>query len=149
MKKIKRFIIWICKHFNRDEILNIVDELIIILDGKNPDVKPKDYFREKHPNYRDFSVDPLAPIDAADIVKPVVQLDYRSLLDNYESKHGKPLKPINVRNLKNRVPKYTKCPYCSAPHKYIYFNDGKKRSQLKCSIGVSMRQGLLKCLSTS
>lgn len=134
MKKIKRFIIWICKHFNRDEILNIVDELIIILDGKNPDVKPKDDFREKHPNYCDFSVDPLAPIDAADIVKPVVQLDYRLLLDNYESKHGKPLKPINVRNLKNRVPKYTKCPYCSAPHEYIYFNDGKKRSQLKCKV---------------
>ena len=52
----------------------------------------------------------------------------------YESKHGKAQKPVNVRNHKHRVPEKTRCPHCDAPHIYIYFNDGKKRSQLKCKV---------------
>lgn len=32
------------------------------------------------------------------------------------------------------MPEQTKCPHCDAPHIYIYFNDGKKRSQLKCKV---------------
>jgi hypothetical protein len=70
MKKVHRFVIWICKHFNREQILNIVDELIQVLNDKNPDLKPRDDFKDKHPNYRKFSADPLAPLNAADIVKP-------------------------------------------------------------------------------
>jgi hypothetical protein len=27
MKKIQRFVVWVCKHFNPEQILNIVDEL--------------------------------------------------------------------------------------------------------------------------
>jgi len=32
------------------------------------------------------------------------------------------------------VPKQVTCLHCSAPHSYIYYNDGKKRSQLKCKV---------------
>jgi putative transposase len=32
------------------------------------------------------------------------------------------------------VPNQVICPVCSAPHQYLYFNDGKKKSQLKCKI---------------
>lgn len=32
------------------------------------------------------------------------------------------------------VPKLIQCPHCGAPHYYIYFNDGKKRTQLKCKV---------------
>jgi len=32
------------------------------------------------------------------------------------------------------VPKHTQCPQCAAPHTFIYFNDGKKRSQLRCKV---------------
>jgi hypothetical protein len=70
MKKVQRFVVWICKHFNHEQINAIVDELILVLNDKNPDLKPKDDFKDKHPNYRKFSSDPLAPLDAADIVKP-------------------------------------------------------------------------------
>lgn len=70
MTNIQRFIVWVCKRFNREEILTIVDELVKVLNDENPDVKPKDAFKEKHPHYRDFSVDPLAPLDSADVVKP-------------------------------------------------------------------------------
>jgi len=56
------------------------------------------------------------------------------LLAEYESRTSKSLKPVNVRNPKNRVPEHTRCPHCNAPHTYIYFNDGKKRSQIKCKV---------------
>ena len=70
MNKVQRLILWICRHFNREQILNIVDELIKMLHDKNSELKPKDDFKDKHPNYRDFSTDPLAPLDSAEIVKP-------------------------------------------------------------------------------
>jgi hypothetical protein len=70
LNKIQRFVVWICKHFNREQILNIVDELTKVLHDKNPELQPKDDFKDKHPNYRDFSADPLAPLDSAEIIKP-------------------------------------------------------------------------------
>jgi len=62
LPRISRFVIWICSKFNRDEIERIIKDLQEILANRNPEVKPKDDFKEKHPNYRDFSVDPEAPL---------------------------------------------------------------------------------------
>jgi len=62
MKRLNLFIIWLCSKFNRKEIEFIVTGLIKVLADQNPEVKPRDDFKDKHPNYRDFSVDPLAPI---------------------------------------------------------------------------------------
>ena len=58
---IKRFIIWLCSKFTKTELEQIVDELKLILNNKNPELKPKDNFKEQHPNYRKFSVDPNPP----------------------------------------------------------------------------------------
>ncbi len=66
------------------------------------------------------------------------------LLAEYESRSGQPLKPVNVRNLHNRVPEQIKCPHCEAPHTYIYYNDGKKRSQLKCKVCADVFQILIR-----
>lgn len=70
MKKVQRFVVWICKHFNRDQISNIVEELVFILTDRNPDIKPRDDFKDKHPNYRNFSTDPLAPLDYDKFQRP-------------------------------------------------------------------------------
>ena len=51
MKKITRFVIWICSKFTRREIEQIIDGLIEVLANCNPEIKPKDDFKEKHPNY--------------------------------------------------------------------------------------------------
>lgn len=61
-------------------------------------------------------------------------MNYLELLDDYQATHGKDLKPVQVRNPINRVPHYVSCPFCSAPHQYIYFNDGIIRKQLKCKV---------------
>jgi len=62
MKRVSRFVIWICSRFTREQIEFIVKELSTILKSRNPSVKPKDDFKEKHPNYRKFIVDSTPPL---------------------------------------------------------------------------------------
>ena len=64
MKKTTRFVVWICSKFTRKEIEQIIQGLMEVLANRNPEVKPKDDFKEKHPNYRNFSVDPESPLKA-------------------------------------------------------------------------------------
>ena len=61
MRKISRFAVWICSKFTKQEIEFLVKELTNILNNRNPEVKPKDDFKEKHPNYRNFYSDPKPP----------------------------------------------------------------------------------------
>jgi hypothetical protein len=49
MDRISRFVIWICKKFDREQISRIVQELQDILDNRNPEVKPKDDFKKNIP----------------------------------------------------------------------------------------------------
>jgi hypothetical protein len=60
--RIARFIIWICSKFTRLEIEQIITGLSDVIQNRNPEVKPKDDFKEKHPNYRQFAVDPKPPL---------------------------------------------------------------------------------------
>ena len=63
MDQISRFVIWICSRFNREQIELIVKELSAVLSNQNSlSVKPKDAFKEQHPNYRNFYVDPTLPL---------------------------------------------------------------------------------------
>lgn len=62
MKRISRFVIWICSKFTREQIEFIIKELSTILKSPDPSVKPKDDFRDNHPNYRKFFVDSTPPL---------------------------------------------------------------------------------------
>ncbi len=134
MTKIARFIIWICSKFTKSEIEQIVSGLIEVLADRNPEVKPKDDFKEKHPNYREFTVPPLAPLTELPKKEPRPVRDYKQLLAEYEKVHGVPLAPVRYRAGAHRVPEQLACPCCNAPHLYLYYNDGKKRSQLLCKV---------------
>jgi transposase-like protein/rubredoxin len=135
MTKIARFIIWICSKFTKNEIEQIIKGLDDVLHDRNPEVKPKDDFKEKHPLYRDFFVDPKPPLTEPPVLKKAPEpKNYKVLLALYEAEHGKPLKPIKLRSKSPMVPGQIICPVCNAPHGYLYFNDGKKKSQLKCKV---------------
>jgi hypothetical protein len=67
--RIARFIIWICSKFTRVEIEQIAAGLLDVLQNRNPEVKPKDDFKEKHPNYRQFTVDPKPPLTESPLQK--------------------------------------------------------------------------------
>lgn len=133
MPKIARFIIWICSKFTKAEIEQIVSGLVDVLKDRNPEVKPKDDFKEKHPNYRNFVVPPLPPLTEPP-KKPVPVKDYKRILAEYERTHGKPLAPVRHRIGSPRVPDLVACPSCNAPHEHLYYNDGKKRTQLLCKV---------------
>ena len=62
MDRISRFVVWVCSKFTREQIERIVRDLTDILQNRNPEIKPRDDFREKHPNYRKFVVDPTPPL---------------------------------------------------------------------------------------
>ena len=49
MKKTAYFVIWICSKFTREQIEEIINDLLDVLANRNPDVKPKDDFKEKRP----------------------------------------------------------------------------------------------------
>jgi len=134
MPKIARFIIWICSKFTKSEIEQIVNGLVDVLQDRNPEVKPKDDFKEKCPNYRSFVVPPLSPLTGLPRKEPSPARDYRQILAEYEKTHGKPLSPVRYRASSPRVPDLVVCPCCNAPHEYLYYNDGKKRSQLLCKV---------------
>lgn len=71
MDQISRFIVWLCSKFSREQLELINKELSDILQGRKKfPVNPKDAFREKHPNYRDFYVDPSAPLTEPAKKKP-------------------------------------------------------------------------------
>ena len=138
MRKIDRFIIWICSKFTRDEIEKIIQGLFDILVNRNPEVKPKDDFKQKHPNYRNYFVDPNPPLPATP--KSTSSLNWKNLLKKHQQKYGKPLKSVKSKNTATKVPKNTVCRACGAPSQYLYFNDGKKRSQIKCKLCSSLSQ---------
>ncbi len=128
-------VIWLCKRFDRTEIDRIVTILLDLLYDASCEIKPKDNFKEEHPNYRAFDVDPLAPVlknsDEKDNLEPKA---FKRLLKEYELKHHKALKPVKPRNPESKIPTGVVCPSCHAPSQYLYFNDGKRRNQLKCKV---------------
>lgn len=141
MTRITRFVIWICSKFTRLEIELIILGLQDVLASRNPEVKPKDDFKEKHPNYRDFYVDPFTPFTEG----PARGLedncyDWKQLLKEHEARTGKPLRPVNHRSSSARVEKHITCRCCSAPHIYLSYNDGKKRSQVRCKVCSTLFQ---------
>jgi len=60
--KIARIVVWICSRFTKKEIEQIIAGLSDVLANRNPEVKPKDDFKDNHPNYRSFIVDPEPPL---------------------------------------------------------------------------------------
>jgi transposase-like protein/uncharacterized protein YbaR (Trm112 family) len=103
-----------------NQILNL---LIYIAKNIHPEPKDNSLFS---PKYNKLTIDKLP------IIKTIVKKDYKQLLKAYEKEHGKPLKPVNSRG-KNPVPKDVVCPYCDAPHIYLYDNTGG-RGQILCKI---------------
>lgn len=96
MKKVSRFVIWICSKFTRDEIEKIIQGLSDVLNNRNTDVKPKDDFKQKHPNYQNFFVDPNPPITKSSQPSPP-KLHFKQLLSDFFAKHGHQLNPVSLK----------------------------------------------------
>lgn len=67
-------------------------------------------------------------------LKKKQKLNWKQLLCDYQSQHNYSLEPVKQRTSETQVPDDICCPECSAPSQYLYFNDGIKRSQIKCKV---------------
>lgn len=84
-------------------------------------------FDDSHsPKYQKFKVDKLP------VIKTFIKQDWQFLLEYYQWKYGKPLKPVQRRNGKT-IPEDTICPLCGAPYHFIYDNNGGN-GQYQCKI---------------
>ncbi|MGN1180603.1 MAG: DDE-type integrase/transposase/recombinase [Suilimivivens sp.] len=92
-------------------------------------------FDDSHsPKYQKFKVDKLP------VIKTFIKQDWQFLLEYYQWKYGKPLKPVQRRNGKT-IPEDTVCPLCGAPHHFIYDNNGGN-GQYQCKVcGQTFRSG--------
>ena len=105
-------------------LITQINKLLIFI-AKNIPLKVSKY-DFTNPRYNKFNVDKLP------IIKKFEELDYKQLLAEYKTIHGKDKKPIKSRG-KNPVSPDTVCPRCGAPHSYIYDNTGG-RGQLWCKV---------------
>ena len=84
-------------------------------------------FDDSHsPKYQKFKIDKLP------VIKTFIKQDWLFLLEYYQWKYGKPVKPVQRRNGKS-ISGDTICPLCGAPHHYIYDNNGGN-GQYQCKI---------------
>lgn len=140
MQKITRFVLWLCKKFSRAELEDLIAQLQQILSQREPEILPRDDFREQHPHYRNFYVDPQAPLTEPPNVKPAQPtLDWQQRCAQYEKIHGHTLPPVQRRG-GGSLPPACRCLHCGAPACYLYRNDGRQASQLRCKVCGGLSQ---------
>ena len=104
-------------------LLAKIEELLLIIEELSQNKKEYD---PKSPKYKRFSV------DKPPIVREIQKQDYRKLIKREQELFGKTIKPIKPRSEKS-TPASVTCPYCDAPHTYIYDNSGGK-GQFLCKV---------------
>jgi len=132
LESLTRLARWLCSKLCFDELLIVITILLNVVNDRRNDIKLRNYFQEKHPNYRSFYVDPEPPV-IAEPSEPEVA-DYKQLLVEYRRRTGKELKPVRRHKKSQLPPHYARCERCNAPAKYLYANNGHKKSQLRCKV---------------
>ena len=100
MGKIPRLVVWLCRKLTRQDLQELVHELEEILAGRQPEPQPRDDFRQQHPHYRDFYVDPLAPLtQPPTLAPPAPTWDWQQLRAQYQRDKPEPMMALTWRQL--------------------------------------------------
>lgn len=118
---------------------SIITHLVSIIQEQNKQIRWLVFFISKYiplgqwayddthsPKYQKLKTDILP------IIVPFVKQDWKFLVDYYEWKEKKKFKPVQRRK-GNTVPEDAVCPFCDAPHHYLYDNNGNK-GQYRCKV---------------
>ena len=126
-----RIVKWFCCRLTFNELASAVVIFHEVLSNSRSDIPLKP--NEKPPHYREFRVDILSPLPASAKNTADKAADWKKLKKEKELNTRKPIKPVQLRNGK-KVPPGCKCSNCNAPKRYLYLNNGKLQSQVKCKI---------------
>lgn len=133
---ILKLIKWFCRRLTLNEFHSAFVIFGEILNEERHDIKFKP--DEKPPHYRNFRVDMVPPLTEPSVKIIQASFDWKQLRHQYKIAHGKELKPVKRRKGMKVPPAYCTCEKCGAPSRYLYINDGKKASQVRCKICNSL-----------
>ncbi|MFA6714608.1 MAG: DDE-type integrase/transposase/recombinase [Victivallaceae bacterium] len=133
---ILKFVKWFCRRLTINEFYSAVTIIHEVLNGERHDIKFKP--EKKPPHYRNFRVDAAPPLSEPLLKTVIPELDWRQLKHDYKLEHGKDLTPVRRYQGAYVPPSYCTCEKCGAPARYLYINDGKKASQVRCKICNSL-----------
>lgn len=126
-----RIVKWFCRQLTFNELASAVVIFHEVLSNSRDDISLKP--NPKPPHYRRFRVDTLPPILKSDYESEEKKLSWVELKKEIELKTGKELFPVKRTHGKS-PPVGCVCGTCGAPQKYLYLNNGKMDSQVKCKI---------------
>ena len=86
------------------------------------------YDDSKSPAYQKFRIDELPRI-----ISYEQDWKWNDLIPYYEQRYGKTIKPT-FRRVECDIPDDCTCPVCNAPKPFLTWNDGKKKSQIRCKV---------------
>lgn len=86
------------------------------------------YDDSKSPAYQKFKIDELPRI-----ISYEQDWKWNDLIPYYEQRYGKTIKPT-FRRVECDIPDDCTCPVCNAPKPFLTWNDGKKKSQIRCKV---------------
>lgn len=90
-------------------------------------------FDDSHsPKYQKFKVDVLPRI-----ISYEQDWKWNDLIPYYETRYGKTIKPM-FRRTECDIPDDCTCPVCNAPKPYLSWNDGRKKSQIRCKVCLNL-----------
>lgn len=130
---VTRVILWITSFLNREQLYQLVNQILIMLQNKKKFPRPKNPYYE-HPNYRNFAVPERPPIPIDESEKEEVKLNYKTIIEEHIREFGVVILPIRNRKPDTAVDSTIKCNRCEAPSEYLYYNDGKRRNQIRCKV---------------
>jgi len=118
-------------------------KMLVVLATNRPAKKNEDEPVNKP--YRKLSADEMP------IFEKALKGEYKHIIADHLSKTGVTIKPVKHRKT-SKVPQDLRCPYCDAPHEYLYDNNGGK-GQYLCKVCTAvfnkndkpLRDVILKC----
>ena len=135
IKDIEILVKWFCKKLTMEELFIAASVILAFLNNKRKDIKCKESSDKDLPNYRKFDVDLTPPLTQRPTPKDNSPIpNYKQLLEDYKIKYDKELKPVKRRDKSTDVLNKIYCSHCGAPGKFLYYNDGRKRTQIRCKV---------------
>ena len=128
---ILKIVKWFCRQLSFNELASAVVIFHEVLNDSRSDIPLKP--DTKPPHYRNFRVDTCPPIPVSKNEEAVPFIDWKQIKKNKELETGKQILPVKHKDGKN-LPINCKCGNCGSPRKYLYINNGQRKSQVKCKI---------------